>query len=140
LKHLPHLRILHFRLPNLILKEQPENYDVDGFILDAFSRHFDKFASRVFQWLHQRGLCLSLRAVVLGSFAVGEHDTVHRYRAQHCYVKGFQTDITGRAIPVGVQVRITQLRYEEPYAESMAFVFDPEGTWSSAVLGQLVYG
>ena len=117
LRHLSELRILHLRQPTHIiyLDESAESTKACTFELQRFANAF-------FDLLHVNKYCGKLHAIVIGSLNYYHDDTLaSARRTQHCFVKGFQVDMMGRKVAVGVPVTRELLRRVEPYTDILDF-------------------
>lgn len=84
-----------------------------------------RFANAFFDILHTRNYCPKFEALVIGSWVYeSEYDNYGCYRTQHCFVKGFQTDIIGRKIAIAVPVTRSVLRRVGQYTDILDF--DPQ--------------
>lgn len=133
LRKVPELRVPHLRPCNHLHEARDENY-TSGWSPnhDAYAFQNQKWASAFSAYLHARGWCANLRALIVRCHVVDvPQDDVdhgrHCFAPQCCYVKGFQTDAYGRSSVVAVPITRAALRTLEPCSEILDY--DPETNW-----------
>jgi hypothetical protein len=125
---MPNLRVLHLRQRNY-LREDDLMFQRDGDTnSDACTFQTQRWANAFFEYLHARGWCPNLTALVIRCYVLDnkqeDDEGVHYYVPECCYVKGFQTDRFGRSGVVAVPVTRATLRASEPHSDILDF--DPE--------------
>ncbi|KAJ4986394.1 hypothetical protein SVAN01_08086 [Stagonosporopsis vannaccii] len=140
LSRLPDLRAVHIH-PSFDADPMGDPYETrndfrgDGIITDT---KLQALANHFFNYLHAPGRCPDLRALILGSHITASHNSGDSsyWTAQHCYIKGTVSDLSGRTEVVGVLIERDRLRAVEPCAADI-MDFDPDTTWNGSLPGRL---
>jgi hypothetical protein len=97
-----------------------------------------RWANAFFDYLHERQWSSKLTALVVHCSVLkhpySEPRDGYDFTPQHCYIKGFETDMLGRCRAVGVPVSRATLRKAEPYADILDW--DPECNWVGGLPGR----
>jgi hypothetical protein len=123
--YLPDLQMLHLRQSNMVMVDALNNTDSHNGA--AFTFALQSAANAIFDRVQSFGWCPNLKALVLGSNVPtpppenGMLEEEKMYIPQHCFIKGFQTDIMGRTTAVGVPVSKAVLRHVSPFADILDF-------------------
>ena len=95
------------------------------------------FANDFFHYMDAQGWCSKLRTLVVGSHVKASYDeAASRYKSlQYCFMKGTQSDLSGRKEVVSALISRERLRELEACTEFLSF--DLDNTWHSSLPGRL---
>ncbi|KAH7065819.1 hypothetical protein BKA63DRAFT_426788 [Paraphoma chrysanthemicola] len=124
LQGVPDLRILHLRQGNYLHRDR---YFHDRALNDeeTLAFHTHRWANAFFSYMHKRRWSPKLTALIIRCYMTEDNSqTEYVYSPQHCFVKGYQTDVFGRSATVAVPVTRPIVKAIEPRADLLDY--DPE--------------
>jgi hypothetical protein len=120
--------VLHIRQDHVVDPRQYPHQDTpaNSHCLNFFTQ---QWANAFFNHIHNRKQNPKLHTLVIGSGYADdtEKDGNKLYYPQHCFVKGFQSDILGRRTAVAVPVSRNMSMYTQPSADILNYDINGHG-------------
>jgi len=121
--------VLHLRQKNYYHEVEFRSFEAVSRCHEMITFLTHRWANSFFDYMHKRSWCPKLDTLVICSYVEDsmELEDEYVYCPQHCFVKGFQTDVLGRSGAIAVPVTRAMIRDRELCAEILKY--DPMCNW-----------